>query len=109
MVARARRIVDRNLHPIPADIATRGRSQRKGPYEDTAVAVRRDFEIGGQNKVFPLLFGNHHVCSAFVRVDAAVFHRTLARLAAPVPPPVPSLSVQAPDPSLLLFFLRPIV
>ena len=96
-------VVDRDLDAVEADILARPR--REGMRQDkyATVAASTDLEIECEHKVRPDLTVNEHITTASMRIEAAIFDRYIARLAATGQPSIQALAVEQENPGGLLF------
>src|SRR5262249_21222289 len=104
VVASVLAVEDLHLDSVIAHVLARPRRQRRGADEDAAVAALADLEIAGQDEIVPLLFMDHHVMAALVRVDAAVLDRPFAWLLVARHPAIERLAVEEQDPAFGLLF-----
>ena len=99
VVARPRRIVDRDFQSIEADIFSGAGGQREGADEDSAVAAFADFEIDRSHEVVPLLRMHKHVVTGLVGVEHAALDRCARRRAVTVHPAGVRFAVEEQQPA----------
>ena len=102
VVARAHRIIDRDLDAIETHVLAGTRREGTRAHENTTVAALADFEVERKTEVFPLLRVHEHIVARFVWVKGAVLNRRARRRAVTVHPTGRGIAIEQQQPAVLL-------